>query len=248
MAVSVVLSEVQRDTLRQLCDTFAPSLDVPGDKADFYARSASDLGVPDAVEQALAAQVPEDQLEGLRGLLDALADEGFGDAGPQAREAIAHAFMDAGPESLAGMSALRGLTLMLFYGMPDTTTGRNPNWEALGYPGPVSAPPDAPKTIELVRPTTDAMVLEADFNQLELWAYENLYYGGGLVLTDTGSVGILAGCSLGGGTTVSWTNCIRTRDVVREQWEREFGLAGLAGSDYDAHLDAVWQRLGVNDR
>ena len=285
MAVSVVLSEVQRDTLRQLCDTFAPSLDVPGDKADFYARSASDLGVPDAVEQALATQVPVDQLEGLRGLLDALADEGFGDAGPQAREAIVHAFMDAGPESLAGMSALRGLTLMLFYGMPDTTTGRNPNWEALGYPGPVSAPPDAPKTIELVRPTTDAMVLdadvcvvgsgagggviagslqaegrhvvvlemggyfnEADFNQLELWAYENLYYGGGLVLTDTGSVGLLAGCSLGGGTTVNWTNCIRTRDAVREQWEREFGLAGLAGSDYDAHLDAVWQRLGVNDR
>jgi choline dehydrogenase-like flavoprotein len=285
MAVSVVLSEVQRDTLRQLCDTFAPSLDVPGDKADFYARSASDLGVPDAVEQALATQVPEDQLEGLRGLLDALADEGFGDAGPQAREAIAHAFMDAGPESLAGMSALRGLTLMLFYGMPDTTTGRNPNWEALGYPGPVSAPPDAPKTIELVRPTTDAMVLdadvcvvgsgagggviagslqaegrhvvvlemggyfnEADFNQLELWAYENLYYGGGLVLTDTGSVGILAGCSLGGGTTVNWTNCIRTRAAVREQWEREFGLAGLASSDFDAHLDAVWQRLGVNDR
>src|SRR3954468_21007892 len=238
MAVSVVLSEVQRDTLRQLCDTFAPSLDAPGDKADFYARSASDLGVPDAVEHALSTQVPEDQLAGLRGLLDALADEGFGDAGPQAREAIVHAFMDAGPESLAGMSALKGLALMLFYGMPDPRTGRNPNWEALGPPGPVSAPPDAPKTIELVRPTTDEMVLDADvcvvgsgagggviagslqaegrhvvvlemggyynesdFNQLELWAYENLFLGGGLMATEDGSLALMAGSNLGGGTT-----------------------------------------------
>jgi len=70
MAVRVVLSEIQRDTLQQLCDTFAPSLDVPGDNADFYARSASDLGVPDAVEQALSTQLPEDQLGGLRDLLE----------------------------------------------------------------------------------------------------------------------------------------------------------------------------------
>jgi choline dehydrogenase-like flavoprotein len=285
VAVGVVLSEIQRDTLRDLCDTLVPSLAVPGDKAGFYARSASDLGVPEAVEQALGAQVPGDQLAGLRSLLDAIADEGFADAAPPEREAVVQAFMDAGPESLAGMSAFKGLALMLFYALPDPQTGRNPNWEAIGYPGPVSAPPDVPKPIVLVRPTTDEMVLDADvcvvgsgagggviagtlavegkhvivlelggyfnesdFNQLELWAYENLFYGGGLLTTDTGSIGILAGTGLGGGTTVNWTNCIRTRDDVREQWEREFGLEGVAGPDYEAHLDAVWGRLGVNDR
>jgi choline dehydrogenase-like flavoprotein len=35
---------------------------------------------------------------------------------------------------------------------------------------------------------------------------------------------------------------------VREQWEREHGLEGLAGPDYERHLDAVWARLMVNDR
>ena len=285
MAVNVVFSEIQRDTLRALCDTLIPSLAVPGDKADFYARAASDLGVPDAVEQAMGATIPEEQLEGLRGLLDAIAAEGLGDAAPPAREAIVLGFMNAGPEALAGMSALKGLALMLFYGMPDPQTGRNPNWAAIGYPGPVSAPPGAPKTISLVRPTTDEMVFDADvcvvgsgagggviagtlategkhvvvlemggyfnesdFNQLELWGYENLFLGGGLIATQDGSLGLMAGSNLGGGTTVNWTNCIRTRDNVREQWEREFGLEGLAGSDYDAHLDAVWQRLGVNDK
>jgi choline dehydrogenase-like flavoprotein len=284
VAVSVVLSEIQRDTLQQLCDTFAPSLTVPGDKADFYARSASSMGVPDAVEQALAG-LPEDQLTGLRELLDALAGEGFAEAGIDAREQIVQAFFNAGPESLAGMSAFKGLALMLFYGMPDPSTGRNANWEAIGYPGPQSAPPSTPKTIEPLRPTTDELVLdadvcivgsgagggviagtlategkqvvvlelggyynEADFNQLELWAYENLYYGGGLIATDSGSVSILAGTGLGGGTTVNWTNCIRTRDEVREQWEHEYGLEGLTSNDFDGHLDAVWERLGVNDK
>ena len=88
---------------------------------------------------------------------------------------------------------------------------------------------------------------ESDFNQLELWAYENLFLGGGLMATEDGSLALMAGSNLGGGTTVNWTNCIRTRDNVREQWEREFGLEGVAGPDYDAHLDAVWRRLGVND-
>ena len=41
---------------------------------------------------------------------------------------------------------------------------------------------------------------------------------------------------------------MRTTPWVREQWEREYGLEGLAGADYERHLDAVWSRLGVNDR
>ena len=36
-----------------------------------------------------------------------------------------------------GLHALKGLTLMFFYALPDEQ-GSNPNWEALGYPGPNS--------------------------------------------------------------------------------------------------------------
>ena len=87
---------------------------------------------------------------------------------------------------------------------------------------------------------------EADFNQLELWAYEHLYRGGGITQTDDGSIVLMAGANLGGGTTVNWTNCLRTKPWVREQWEREYGLEGLAGTDYDRHLDAVSERINVN--
>ena len=82
--------------------------------------------------------VPEEQLDGLRQLLDALATQGFVEAPQPAREAIVQAFIDSGPDALAGVGALKGLTLLLFYALPDPATGRNPNWEAIGYPGPVS--------------------------------------------------------------------------------------------------------------
>ncbi|MGI8512480.1 MAG: FAD-dependent oxidoreductase [Solirubrobacteraceae bacterium] len=284
MAVSVVLSEIQRDTLTRVCDTFAPSLEAAEDPTGFWGRAASELGIPNAIEQMLAT-LPEDQVQGLRELLDALHAQGFGAAPQEAREQILHGFMDSGPEALAGVSAFRGLTLMLFYAIPDPATGTNPNWEAIGYPGPRSAPPSpdqAPKTIAVTRPVEDAMTLEADvvvvgsgagggviagklagagkqvavlemggyhneadFNQLELWAYENLYRGGGVTATDDGGIALMAGSNLGGGTTVNWTNCLRTTPAVREEWEREHGLEGLTGAGYDAHLDAVSERINV---
>jgi choline dehydrogenase-like flavoprotein len=182
---------------------------------------------------------------------------------------------------------MRGLTMLLFYGVPDPATGRNPNWEAIGYPGPRAVPPspeEAPKTIAVTRPddadltlTADVVVVgsgsgggvvagtlaaagkdvvvleaggyynEADFNQLELWAYERLYRAGGLAQTASGSIALQTGSNLGGGSTVNWTNCLRTTPHVREEWERSHGLEGLAGPAYDAHLDEVFARLQVND-
>jgi choline dehydrogenase-like flavoprotein len=45
---------------------------------------------------------------------------------------------------------------------------------------------------------------------------------------------------------VNWTNCLRTHDWVRSEWASEHGLEGLDQPDFDSHLDAVWERLGVN--
>jgi hypothetical protein len=288
MAVTVVLSEIQRDTLAKVCDTFAPSIEAADDPTGFFARSASDLHIAEAIEQTLATAVPEDQVAGFRALLGALSEQGFNEAGQEGREQALHATADSGPDALAGISALRGLTLMLFYALPDAATGRNPNWEAIGYPGPASAPPsaeDAPKRIAVTRPpdegltlTADVVVVgsgagggvvagelatkgkdvvvlemggyynEADFNQLELWAYEHLYRGGGVTQTANGSIALMAGSNLGGGTTVNWTNMLPATPRVRAQWESEHGLEGLAGPEFDAHIAAIFERCSVNDR
>jgi choline dehydrogenase-like flavoprotein len=89
---------------------------------------------------------------------------------------------------------------------------------------------------------------ESDFNQYELWAYQNLYWRGGPNPTADMNVALYAGSSFGGGTTINWTNCLRTKPWVREQWAREHGLEGLDTAEFDRHLDAVWERLAVTDR
>jgi choline dehydrogenase-like flavoprotein len=89
---------------------------------------------------------------------------------------------------------------------------------------------------------------ESEFNGYELWAYQNLYWRGGPNPTADKNVAHNAGSTYGGGTTINWTNCLRTKPWVREEWAREHGLEGLDGPDFDRHLDAVWERLSVNDR
>jgi choline dehydrogenase-like flavoprotein len=89
---------------------------------------------------------------------------------------------------------------------------------------------------------------EADFNGYELWAYQNLYWRGGPNPTADMNVSLYAGAGYGGGTTINWTNCLRTKPWVREQWAREHGLEGLDGPEFDRHLDAVWERLSVTDQ
>ena len=89
---------------------------------------------------------------------------------------------------------------------------------------------------------------ESDFAQLELKAYQEMYWRGGPTPTADGNFTLQAGTTLGGGTVVNWTNCLRTTPWVREQWAREHGLEGVDGPDYDRHLDTVLERISASDR
>ncbi|HEX8645326.1 MAG TPA: GMC family oxidoreductase [Thermoleophilaceae bacterium] len=89
---------------------------------------------------------------------------------------------------------------------------------------------------------------ESDFAQLELKAYQDMYWRGGPNPTADGNITLQAGTALGGGSVINWQNCLRTKPWVREQWEREFGLEGLDGAEYDRHLDAVLERISATDQ
>jgi hypothetical protein len=88
---------------------------------------------------------------------------------------------------------------------------------------------------------------DADFDGRELDAYQRSYLGGGPFPSAEGQVSIVAGTGVGGGTVINWTNCLRTYDHVRAEWASAHGLTDLAESDFDRHLDAVFERLSVND-
>jgi choline dehydrogenase-like flavoprotein len=278
------LTDDQRATLRAVCDTVVPSIERTPDPLGFWARKATDIGVDQAFEQTLETMPPENQA-GLAQLLDGLAEQGFAKQSQLSREQLLKNVSLLGPEAAAGVGALVGLTLFLYYGMPvDPQTGQNPNWPTFGYPGPTAAPPQTPKAFTPLNPEADATLEadvvvvgsgagggtiagtlakqglkvlvveqggyynEADFAQLELKAYQEMYWRGGPTPTGDMNVTILAGATLGGGTVINWTNSLKTKPHVREQWAREHGLEGVDGPDFDRHLDAVCRRLGVNDQ
>jgi long-chain-alcohol oxidase len=99
----------------------------------------------------------------------------------------------------------------------------------------------------------DVVVLEAgDYvpeSQLEgseMQGYSSLYLNGGAMASQDGGTGMLAGATLGGGTTVNYTTAYRTPERIREEWARA-GAAGVEGRAYDEAVDRVFGRLGVND-
>ena len=130
MAVTVgVLGDTRRRTLEALCDTFAPSLESHGDDAamrDFYARSASDLGVAAQIEDLLAQSMLPEEIEAIGELLDAFDDQGLAAKELHERTEIIHQLAASSPGAKLAVRQLRGLTFFFFYALPDEE-GQNPN-------------------------------------------------------------------------------------------------------------------------
>lgn len=99
----------------------------------------------------------------------------------------------------------------------------------------------------------DVVVLEAgdyipesELDGSEFAGYASLYLNGGAMASQDGGTGLLAGATLGGGTTINYMTSYRTPQNVRAEWAGA-GAAGVDGVDYDRAMDAVFERLGVND-
>jgi choline dehydrogenase-like flavoprotein len=272
-----VLTENQLATLAAVCNTVIPSIARKEDEHGVWARSATDLGADQAVAQAIGGMEPEAR-EGMARLLDLLESQGFANLSQASREQTFTTLSLASRDAAVGVGALTGLTLFFAYSLPP-----NPAWPQLGFPGPVSAPPQVEKPIVPLAPEdgdvleADAVIVgsgsgggviaarlaaaglkvivleaggyfnEADFDQTELGGFVNRYWRGGPTPTADFNVSLQAGSCLGGGTVINWTNCLRTKPWVREEWAGH-GLTDVATPDFDAHIDSVWQRIGANDR
>ena len=280
------LVDRQYRALSQICDAFCPS----GNGLP----SASELGVPDAVVEAVGRNPrrPErQQLAALLSLWDtpvmgAVGGAGprrFSDLAPAERERVLLSWADSPlPQRRAVFQALRKAALLFYYMLPGPDSGRNPAWDAIGYPGPLGpladAKPKALKVTTVEHPTQldcdvvivgsgagggaaagvlagaglDVIVVEAgdyyddaDFTGSELGALTG-YYMASPTATHDQSVSLLAGACLGGGTVVNYSTSFRTPEEVRSEWA-SYGVPAFASEEeYGASLDAVWERLGVN--
>ena len=149
--VPSLLSPSERTTLLWICGALFPRLEAAGgDEPALFAADAVSLGVPAAIEEALAS-VPPEQLQDFRLLLRALDHPLFvlGIAGKaksfrslraEEREKVLLTMATSSvPLARKGFQAVKRLTAFLFYSLMDERRA-NPTWHGIGYLPPPNVP------------------------------------------------------------------------------------------------------------
>ncbi|HEV2225734.1 MAG TPA: GMC family oxidoreductase N-terminal domain-containing protein [Nitrososphaerales archaeon] len=281
-------------TLALACGAIIPSVPKDGQDAEFYRRSATDMGVPQALAETIERYLEPGPAARFRRLLRILESRPYGmlldrrttpfsSLGEREREKLLQSWRDSRISAKrAGFQALKRLTCFLYYSLEPE--GRpNPNWSAIGYPGPSSdtrIPSPEETRLTSIVPTGDldlscdvcvvgagaggsaiakevseagykVVILEAGgyetsetYKQSELQMTRKLFQQGGTASTTDLSITLLGGRGVGGGTAVNWNTCLRPPIEVLQEWEG-FGIDGVAGPSFAAHLDEVWRTLRV---
>ncbi|MGC1152373.1 FAD-binding protein, partial [Mycobacterium sp.] len=158
--MGIEFNPLQRKTLTAIVDTFVAAVPREDDPTGFYAAKGSDIGADVAAEQYLVTRLPEEQLTGLLQLIDTAGLVGLKNQPQAVREAIIANLAAISPESARAVAALYQLSVIFAYSLPGPEGG-NPLWAGMGYPGMVQAPPQTPKTLDVITPSGET-TLEAD--------------------------------------------------------------------------------------
>ena len=90
--------------------------------------------------------------------------------------------------------------------------------------------------------------LPSKMTQIEGDMLSAWYLDGGLVMTQSGSMPILAGSCLGGGTTINYTTSFPLPQEVREEWDALSGLGVFTSDRFAQSLERVAVRSGLGTR
>lgn len=88
-------------------------------------------------------------------------------------------------------------------------------------------------------------VAKKDLSLLEGQALDQMYLGHGLMGTKYMDVLMIAGSTVGGGSTINWSASIRTPPHVINEWSQKYKLELFATEKYQNALDVVCKRMGV---
>ena len=87
----------------------------------------------------------------------------------------------------------------------------------------------------------------SEISNLESDALDCMYESHGLLTTSDGNIMILAGATLGGGSTINWCCSLDLPEHVRQEWIIKHGLTQF-GSCFDEHMTSIKERIGCSDK
>jgi long-chain-alcohol oxidase len=80
---------------------------------------------------------------------------------------------------------------------------------------------------------------------LEGQTLDQMYLAGGLLATDDMGMLVLAGSTVGGGSTINWSASIRTPEHVTKEWCDRYELELFDSKLYKEAMDVVCEKMGV---
>ncbi|KAL4289569.1 hypothetical protein GQ457_14G025540 [Hibiscus cannabinus] len=87
----------------------------------------------------------------------------------------------------------------------------------------------------------------ADYSPFEGPSMEKLYEAGGSLPSIDAQMVILAGSTVGGGSAVNWSACIKTPEPVLSEWADECKIPIFGSEKYVSAMEVVCKRIGVTD-
>ncbi|KAK7312887.1 hypothetical protein VNO77_37112 [Canavalia gladiata] len=86
-----------------------------------------------------------------------------------------------------------------------------------------------------------------DYSSLEGPSMDQLYETGGILASADSRIMVLAGSTLGGGSAVNWSACIRTPHNVLKEWSEDHKISFFSSQEYLSAMETVCERIGVTE-